>query len=57
MRAAPAVEEMQAHGTVRLSLKLMNNDKVQKYFFGGWGLLKKVLGKKARFQRKIMSQP
>ena len=46
-------EEMQAHGTVRLSLKLMNNDKVQKYFFGGWGLLKKVLGKKVRAADRV----
>jgi len=46
-------EEMQAHGTVRLSLKLMNNDKVQKYFFGGWGLLKKVLGRKVRAADRV----
>jgi hypothetical protein len=41
-------EEVEPHGTVRLSLKLMNNDKIQKYFSSGWGLLHRVLARKTR---------
>ena len=46
-------EEMQAHGTVRLSLKLMNNEKVQKYFTTGWGVLKRVLARKVRAADRV----
>lgn len=46
-------EEVQAHGTVRLSLKLMNNEKLQNYFYTGWGLLKRVLAKKVRAADRV----
>jgi hypothetical protein len=46
-------EEVEAHGTVRLSLKLMNNGKLQNYFFTGWGLLKRVLAKKTRAADRV----
>jgi hypothetical protein len=41
-------EEIQAAGTVRLSLKLMNNQKVANYYSIGWGTLRKVLHNKIR---------
>jgi hypothetical protein len=41
-------EEIQAAGTVRLSLKLMNNQKVANYYSIGWGTLRKVLHDKVR---------
>ncbi len=41
-------EEVAAGGTVRLSLKLMNNQKVAHYYSTGWGTLRKVLQKKVR---------
>ena len=41
-------EEVDAGGTVRLSLKLMNNQKVANYYSTGWGTLRKVLQKKVR---------
>jgi hypothetical protein len=41
-------EDVQAHGTVRLALKLMNNAKLHHYFYSDWGLLRRVLAKKSR---------
>ncbi len=41
-------EDIRAAGTVRLSLKLMNNQKVANYYTAGWGTLRKVLQKKVR---------
>jgi hypothetical protein len=41
-------EDIRAAGTVRLSLKLMNNQKVAGYYSTGWGTLRKVLAKKVR---------
>lgn len=41
-------EDIRAAGTVRLSLKLMNNQKVANYYSTGWGTLRKVLAKKVR---------
>ncbi|HEX7898401.1 MAG TPA: DUF1549 domain-containing protein [Planctomycetota bacterium] len=41
-------EDARAAGTVRLSLKLMNNQKVAHYYSTGWGTLRKVLQKKVR---------
>ena len=41
-------EDARAAGTVRLSLKLMNNQKVANYYSTGWGTLRKVLQKKVR---------
>lgn len=41
-------EDIRAAGTVRLSLKLMNNRKVANYYSTAWGTLKKVLQKKVR---------
>lgn len=35
-------------GTVRLALKLMNNDKIQSMVYSGWGTLSRVLSKKSR---------
>lgn len=46
-------EEVPPHGTVRLSLKLMNNERIQKYFFVGWGLLRKVLARKVRAAERV----
>jgi hypothetical protein len=46
-------EDVQAHGTVRLSLKLMNNAKLQNYVYTGWGLLKRVLSKKVRAADRV----
>ncbi|HXX92526.1 MAG TPA: DUF1549 domain-containing protein [Planctomycetota bacterium] len=46
-------EEVQAHGTVRLSLKLMNNAKVSAYFSVAWGTLRHVLGKKVRAADRV----
>jgi hypothetical protein len=41
-------EDANAAGTVRLSLKLMNNAKVANYYSIGWGALKKTLAKTGR---------
>jgi len=41
-------DDVQAHGTVRLSLKLMNNAKLHHYFYSDWGLLRRVLAKRSR---------
>jgi hypothetical protein len=41
-------EDSRAAGTVRLSLKLMNNQKVAHYYSSGWGTLRKILQKKVR---------
>lgn len=41
-------EDIRAAGTVRLSLKLMNNQKVAAYYSTAWGTLRKVLAKKVR---------
>jgi hypothetical protein len=41
-------EDSRAAGTVRLSLKLMNNQKVAHYYSSAWGTLRKILQKKVR---------
>jgi len=46
-------EEIQAAGTVRLSLKLMNNQKVANYYSIGWGTLRKVLHNKVRVADRL----
>ena len=46
-------EDIQARGTVRLSLKLMNNDKVAGYYSVAWGTLKRVLAKKVRAADRV----
>ena len=46
-------EDIQAHGTVRLSLKLMNNAKVSAYYSVAWGTLKHVLAKKVRAADRV----
>jgi hypothetical protein len=46
-------EDIQAHGTVRMSLKLMNNERVSKYYSTAWGTLRKVLAKKVRAADRV----
>jgi hypothetical protein len=46
-------EDIQAHGTARLALKLSNNAKVANYYSIGWGLLRKTLAKKVRTADRI----
>lgn len=46
-------EEIEARGTVRLSLKLMNNEKVANYYSVAWGTLKHVLAKKVRAADRV----
>ena len=46
-------EDIQAHGTVRLSLKLMNNAKVAAYYSVAWGTLKHVLARKVRAADRV----
>jgi hypothetical protein len=46
-------EDIQAHGTVRLSLKLMNNSKVSAYYSVAWGTLKHVLAKRVRAADRV----
>ncbi len=41
-------EATDSTGTVRLALKLMNNDKIQSMVISGWGTLSRVLSKKSR---------
>jgi hypothetical protein len=46
-------EDVAAAGTVRLSLKLMNNQKVAHYYSVGWGLLRKVVNGKPRASDRL----
>lgn len=46
-------EEVAAGGTVRMALKLMNNDKVVKYYSAGWGTVRKVLAKRSRAADRV----
>lgn len=46
-------EDVRAKGTVRLSLKLMNNQKVQRYIAAGWGKLRTVLSRKHRESERV----
>jgi hypothetical protein len=46
-------EEVSAGGTVRMALKLMNNDKVVKYYSTGWGTVRKVLAKRVRAADRV----
>jgi hypothetical protein len=46
-------EEVPPHGTVRLSLKLMNNDKISNYYSSAWGTLRKVLARNVRAADRV----
>ncbi len=46
-------EDVAAAGTVRLSLKLMNNQKVAHYYSVGWGLLRKIVNGKPRASDRL----